>query len=48
MKWYLTVLKKYVVFSGRATRSEYWYFTLFDVIISFILIFVDVLKFILQ
>lgn len=41
MKWYLTVLKKYVVFSGRATRSEYWYFTLFDVIISFILIFVD-------
>jgi uncharacterized membrane protein YhaH (DUF805 family) len=24
-----TVLKKYAVFSGRASRSEYWYFVLF-------------------
>ena len=24
-----TCLKKYVAFSGRASRSEYWYFALF-------------------
>lgn len=34
MHWYLTVLKKYAVFSGRAQRAEYWYFVLFNVIIS--------------
>ena len=34
MKWYLAVLKKYAVFNGRARRSEYWYFFLFNVIIS--------------
>ena len=37
MKWYLTALKKYVQFNGRSRRSEYWYFTLFNVIISIIL-----------
>lgn len=37
MKWYLAVLKKYAVFNGRARRSEYWYFVLFNVIISIIL-----------
>lgn len=37
MKWYFEVLKKYAVFSGRARRSEYWYFALFSTIISFIL-----------
>jgi uncharacterized membrane protein YhaH (DUF805 family) len=39
MKWYLEVLKKYAVFSGRATRSEYWYFVLFNIIFSLILAF---------
>ena len=34
MNWYLKVLKPYAkLFSGRATRNEYWYFTLFDSII---------------
>jgi len=28
MNWYLTVLKKYAVFSGRARRREYWIFLL--------------------
>ena len=28
MKWYLNVLKKYAVFSGRAQRKEYWMFIL--------------------
>jgi uncharacterized membrane protein YhaH (DUF805 family) len=33
MKWYLLVLSKYAQFSGRARRSEYWYFVLFHIII---------------
>ena len=37
MNWYLTVLKKYAVFSGRACRAEYWMFTLFNLIITFAL-----------
>ena len=28
---------KYAAFSGRARRSEYWYFVLFNVIVSFVL-----------
>jgi len=42
MYWYLTVLKKYAVFGGRARRKEYWYFYLFDVIIYLILGFIEV------
>jgi len=34
MNYYLTVLKKYAVFSGRARRKEYWMFTLFSIIFS--------------
>lgn len=41
MNWYLAVLKKYATFSGRATRSEYWYFTLFNALISIGLIILD-------
>ena len=41
MNWYFTVLKKYVQFSGRARRSEYWYFFLFSAIISIVLAVVD-------
>jgi uncharacterized membrane protein YhaH (DUF805 family) len=41
MNWYLEVLRKYAVFSGRARRSEYWYFVLFNFIISVILSFID-------
>lgn len=29
MNWFITALKKYADFSGRAQRSEYWYFILF-------------------
>ena len=32
MKWYLKVLKQYADFSGRARRTEYWMFTLFNFI----------------
>jgi len=41
MEWYLTVLKKYAEFSGRARRKEYWFFVLFNIIISFVLGLVD-------
>lgn len=34
MNWYLEVLKKYAVFSGRARRKEYWMFILFNMIIA--------------
>ena len=37
MNWYLKVLKQYADFSGRARRTEYWMFTLFNVIIIFAL-----------
>ncbi len=29
MNWFVRALKKYTDFSGRAQRSEYWYFILF-------------------
>jgi len=38
MNWYIDVLKKYTVFEGRATRSEYWYFTLINALISIALL----------
>lgn len=41
MNWYLEVLKKYAVFSGRARRKEYWMFVLFNLIIAFVLGFVE-------
>lgn len=41
MEWYLTVLKKYAVFSGRARRQEYWFFVLFNFLISLALGFID-------
>ena len=43
MKWYLGVLKKYVVFGGRAQRMEYWMFNLFNYIIVIALAFIEVL-----
>jgi len=43
MSWYLQALKKYAVFSGRARRREYWFFVLFNIIVSIILGVVDVM-----
>ena len=37
MNWYLDVLKKYAVFSGRARRKEYWMFVLINLVISLVL-----------
>jgi uncharacterized membrane protein YhaH (DUF805 family) len=41
MNWYITVLKKYAVFSGRARRKEYWMFVLFNIIFSIAAIILD-------
>jgi uncharacterized membrane protein YhaH (DUF805 family) len=37
MNYFLQGLKNYAKFSGRARRSEFWYFMLFSTIISLIL-----------
>ncbi|KKU48111.1 hypothetical protein A3H10_01695 [Candidatus Uhrbacteria bacterium RIFCSPLOWO2_12_FULL_46_10] len=37
MNHILTVFRKYAVFSGRASRAEYWYFALFIFAINFVL-----------
>jgi uncharacterized membrane protein YhaH (DUF805 family) len=34
MHWYTDVIRKYAVFNGRAARPEFWWFVLFNVIIS--------------
>ena len=42
MNYFLDVLKnKYAQFDGRATRSEYWYFTLFATITYVIVTVID-------
>ncbi len=35
--WYKSVLSKYAEFGGRARRSEFWYFTLVNIIILIVL-----------
>ncbi len=42
MNWYIEVLKKYAVFSGRARREEFWFFVLFNMIASIVLVIIDV------
>jgi len=37
MNYYIEVIKKYTVFTGRARRAEYWMFFLFNFIIAFVL-----------
>lgn len=37
LNYYLHVLSNYAAFSGRARRSEYWYFVLVNFIIGFVL-----------
>lgn len=41
MSWYIEVLKKYVTFSGRARRKEYWMFILFNLIFSIVATILD-------
>jgi uncharacterized membrane protein YhaH (DUF805 family) len=39
MKYYFIAWKKYFTFKGRASRSEYWYFTFINLAISLALHF---------
>jgi uncharacterized membrane protein YhaH (DUF805 family) len=41
MNWYLKVLKQYADFGGRARRTEYWMFVLFNVIFSIVALTLD-------
>lgn len=41
MSWYIKVLKKYAVFSGRARRKEYWMFVLFNFIFGLVASLID-------
>ncbi|TLD69624.1 DUF805 domain-containing protein [Phragmitibacter flavus] len=41
MDWYISVLKKFAVFDGRARRKEYWMFTLFNIIAIVLLMIVE-------
>ncbi|NOY35843.1 MAG: DUF805 domain-containing protein [bacterium] len=45
MHYYFEVLKKYAVFSGRARRAEYWYFTLFNFLAAVVLGIVSMVVF---
>jgi len=37
MEWYIQVLKKYAIFTGRARRKEYWYFILINFFIGILI-----------
>jgi len=41
MKWYIKCLQNYANFNGRASRSEYWYFVLFNLIFAFAAAFIS-------
>lgn len=40
-----TVVRKYAVFSGRAPRSEYWWFALFNLVVVVITLAIDAVFF---
>lgn len=41
MNYYLNALRNYALFSGRARRSEYWYFALFNLIFLIVAMVLD-------
>jgi len=41
MNWYLAVLKNYAGFEGRAHRTEYWMFALFNFLISLVIALIE-------
>jgi uncharacterized membrane protein YhaH (DUF805 family) len=41
MNWYITVLKNYAGFHGRAHRTEYWTFALFNFLILIALLLIE-------
>ena len=41
MKYYIQAFNQYVDFSGRATKSEYWYFVLFNILFAIAALVLD-------
>lgn len=41
MEYFITVLKKYAVFSGRARRKEYWIFCLISMLFNISLMLIE-------
>ncbi len=41
MNWYISVLKNYATFQGRARRKEYWMFVLFNMIFMVVAMILD-------
>ena len=41
MKWFIKCIKNYILFKGRASRTEFWYFILYWAIFYVIVIAVD-------
>jgi len=41
MNWYLAVLKNYAGFSGRARRTEYWMYFLFNILFAIAAVILD-------
>jgi len=37
MQWYLSVIRSYAVFEGRAGRAEFWYFVLINIVVGILL-----------
>jgi len=42
MYWYIKVIRNYIGFTGRARRSEYWYFVLVNLFNSMLTSYMDV------
>lgn len=45
MKWFLKCIRNYVNFSGRARRTEFWYFILFSCLLMIVAMALDVVCF---
>ena len=44
--YYVNILKfKFFEFNGRASRSEFWYFVLFNLLVSIVILFLDIIIF---
>ena len=43
MNYFIYCLKNYFNFSGRATRSEFWYFTLFVLLFGIVITLIEVI-----
>jgi len=41
MNWYLEPFRKYATFGGRATRAEYWTFSLINALVGVLLMVID-------